>query len=233
MKMIFKSLKPLDYVLWGSSVILFVLTNVLLDSHNGLYTIAVIIGLTALIYTARGHVFGPLFMVIFSILYSLISLSMDYHSEFITYGSMTLPMSIVALYAWLKNPNKQNQNEVQTVILTHKEWIHGAFLTLVITTGFGIFMFWLNTPNLVVSTLSITTSFIAVYLTYKRSMFYALAYAANDIILIVLWAYAVRLDLAYLPILMCFGLFFIYDIYGLMSWSKMTKNQLRYSSKSV
>lgn len=39
-----------------------------------------------------------------------------------------------------------------------------------------------NTANIVPSTISVTTSFIAVYMTLRRNPFFALGYAANDVV---------------------------------------------------
>ena len=48
----------------------------------------------------------------------------------------------------------------------------------------------LNTPNLIFSTISVVTSFFAASLTMLRSSYYALGYASNDIVLIILWILA-------------------------------------------
>jgi nicotinamide riboside transporter PnuC len=75
------------------------------------------------------------------------------------------------------------------------------------------------------STLSVTTSFIAVYLTFRRSPYFALAYAANDIVLIVLWILAATKDVSYLSVMICFVLFLVNDVYGYISWRKMEQRQ--------
>ena len=102
--------------------------------------------------------------------------------------------------------------------------IFAILLAIVVT---GIFYFILkafHTANLVPSTISVTTSFLAVYLTYRRSEYFALAYAANDIVLIVLWGLASMDDSSYLSVLICFVVFLINDIYGFINWSRMKKN---------
>ena len=75
------------------------------------------------------------------------------------------------------------------------------------------------------STLSVTTSFIAVYLTFRRSPWFALAYAANDIVLIVLWILAALQDISYVSVIVCFAVFLVNDLYGFFSWLKMEKSQ--------
>jgi nicotinamide riboside transporter PnuC len=71
----------------------------------------------------------------------------------------------------------------------------------------------------------VTTSFIAVYLTARRSPFYAIAYAANDIVLIILWLLASISNPEYVTTVACFIVFLINDIYGFISWRRMEKRQ--------
>ena len=78
-----------------------------------------------------------------------------------------------------------------------------------------------NTANIIPSTLSVATSFIAVYLTFRRSPYFALAYAANDVVLIVLWTLAAVEDISYLSVIICFILFLVNDLYGFVSWKRM------------
>ena len=70
-----------------------------------------------------------------------------------------------------------------------------------------------------------TTSFVAAYLTFRRSPLYALAYAANDIVLIVLWVLASLEDISYISVTVCFVTFLVNDIYGFVSWNRMRKRQ--------
>ena len=83
-----------------------------------------------------------------------------------------------------------------------------------------------NTANIFFSTVSIATSFIACYLTFVRSPYYALAYAANDIVLIILWSFAAIENMSYIPMIVCFILFLVNDFYGFVSWRNMYKRQM-------
>jgi nicotinamide riboside transporter PnuC len=71
----------------------------------------------------------------------------------------------------------------------------------------------------------VTTSFIAVYLTFRRSPYFALAYAANDVVLIVMWTMAAAEDMRYLSVVICFLMFLVNDLYGFASWKRMEKRQ--------
>ena len=168
-------------------------------------------------------------MVIFSILYGIISYTFSYYGEMITYLGMTAPMAVFALISWLRNPYNGNKAEVKVNSLKKQETIFMFLLTAVITFGFYFILRYFHTANLIPSTLSVTTSFLAVYLTFRRSAYFALAYAMNDIVLIVLWILAALSDISYLSVIICFVAFLVNDIYGFINWLKMQKRQQRNS----
>ncbi len=217
-----------ELLLWSSSVFFILLSFCLFDRENYLTLIASLIGVTSLIYNAKGNPFGQVLMIIFSILYGIISLAFAYYGEMITYLGMTAPMALFALIAWLKNPFKENKSEVAVNKLRAKEAIFMIILTIAVTIVFYFILAAFHTANIILSTLSVTTSFLAVYLTFRRSEYFALAYAANDVVLIGLWIMAALEDLTYLSVAVCFVAFLINDIYGYISWRKMYLRQSRY-----
>ena len=165
-------------------------------------------------------------MIIFSLLYGIISYSFSYYGEMITYLGMTLPMAIIALISWLKNPYKGKKSEVKINSLDKKEYIFMSGLTLIVTIVFYFILEAFNTTNIIPSTISVTTSFIAVYLTFRRSPYFALAYATNDIVLIVLWVLASIENYTYIPVVFCFIAFLFNDLYGFIYWQKMKEKQM-------
>ncbi len=214
-----------DITLWSLSVFFIIISFCIFDRESYLTLCASLIGVTSLIFNAKGNPFGQLLMVIFSLLYGVISYSFSYYGEMITYLGMTMPMAVFALISWLKNPYKGNKAEVKVNSLTSKENIFMWIITTVITIIFYFILEHFNTANIVPGTISVTTSFLAVYLTFRRSPYFALAYAANDIVLIILWILASMLDIRYVSVLVCFVAFLFNDIYGFISWKKMKIRQ--------
>ncbi len=217
-----------DITLWLTSVILIITSFFLFDKENHLTLCASLIGVTSLIFNAKGNPFGQLLMVIFSLLYGIISYSFSYYGEMITYLGMTMPMAIFALISWLRNPFNGNKAEVRVNTINRKETIFMWLITALITVIFYFILEHFNTANILPSTLSVTTSFLAVYLTFKRSPYFAIAYAANDIILIVLWILASFYDVRYVSVVVCFTAFLANDIYGYISWQKMKIRQTNF-----
>ena len=137
---------------------------------------------------------------------------------------MDLPISIASIISWIRNPYKDTI-EVKINNLNKKQTIVLVISSIIVTIIFYFILKALNTENLYVSTISITTSFIASYLMFYRSRFYGLGYAANDVVLICLWTYASIRDVSYLPMVLCFLMFFINDIYALINWNRMYHKQ--------
>ena len=216
-----------ELTLWGTSVFLILISFFAFDRVNYLTLLASLIGATSLIFNAKGNPIGQGLMILFSLLYSVISYTFAYYGEMITYLGMTGPMALFALIAWLRNPFGGNKAEVAVNQLKKAELIFMWVLTAVVTVGFCFILDAFRTANLLPSTLSVTTSFVAVYLTFRRSPYFALAYAANDIILIVLWAMASMEDRSYISVLICFVMFLVNDLYGFASWKRMEKRQLQ------
>ena len=67
-------------------------------------------------------------------------------------------------------------------------------LTVAVTAVFYFILAALHTNRLIPSTLSVATSFLAAFLTFRRSALFAAAYAANDLVLVVLWGLAAAED---------------------------------------
>lgn len=109
----------LEITLWSSSVLLIVGSFCLFDRENILTLIASLIGVTSLIFNAKGNPFGQVLMVVFSLLYGIISYSFAYYGEMITYLGMTMPMAVFALISWLCNPYKGNKAVVLKGLSTY------------------------------------------------------------------------------------------------------------------
>ena len=215
-----------ELTLWGSSAGLILISFFLFDRVNFMTLAASLIGITSLIFSAKGNPAGPALMILFSLLYGIISYTFSYFGEMITYLGMTGPMALFALISWLRNPFHGNLAEVTVNRIGKWEYAGMYVLTALVTAGFYFILDYFDTANLIPSTLSVTTSFIAVYLTFRRSPYFALAYAANDVILIVLWIMAARADIRYLSVIICFVTFLVNDLYGFISWKRMEKRQM-------
>lgn len=214
-----------ELILWGASVALIIVSFFAVKNSDYLTLAASLVGATSLIFNAKGNPIGQVLIVAFSIMYGIISLSYKYYGEIITYLGMTAPMAVAALVSWIRNPYNGKRAEVRVNRINAKEMLFALCLTAGVTVAFYFILKEFHTANLIPSTISVATSFAAAYLTIRRSALYAVLYAMNDIVLIVLWLMASATDRAYLSVVVCFAIFLINDIYGFINWNRMHKNQ--------
>ena len=220
-----KELSRREWLLWLGSLAVVAFSNFASPDFDGLTMAAALIGATSLMFAAKGNVWSQVLTIVFSILYGIISYRFRYWGEMITYLGMTLPMAVWATVTWLKNPAGDHSGQVAIQTLNRRHAVGLLVFGTVITAFFYAILAALRTPNLFFSTVSIVTSFLAAALTMLRSSYYALGYAANDVVLIILWTLAALEDPAYLPVVVNFGIFLLNDLYGFLSWRKRELRQ--------
>lgn len=221
----FANLTKFEWSLWSCSVLVITLAFFLGGTMGVVSFIASLLGVTALIFVSKGDVTGQFILVVFAILYAVVSWEERYYGEMLTYVCMSAPAAVIAIVAWVRHPFKEDGSEVEVNHLQGREWTFLCFLTLVVTVIFYFVLGFFGTAQLIVSTVSVTTSFFASYLTFRRSPYYALAYAANDVVLIVLWMISALRDPAYFSMVACFVMFLFNDLYGFFNWLRMEKRQ--------
>ena len=223
MKNPFKTLTRFELALWITSLSV-IAGSAAVAGDGWLSTAASLVGVTALIFVAKGMVLGQVLTVVFAIFYGIVSFYLRYYGEMITYLLMTAPMAVVAIVTWLRHPYRDS-DEVEVAPMSRAKWLLLAVSTAAVTFVFYFILRAMGNASLAVSTLSIATSFAASALTFLRSEYYAAAYAANDIVLIILWVIAAIGDISYLPMVFCFVMFFANDLYGFVNWRRMKRKQ--------
>ena len=218
-----KRLKWYEYIIWISSVLIILISYIAFHIEEYMTLIASLVGVTGLIFLAKGDVLGQMLTVVFSILYAVVAYRFRYWGEMITYLGMTMPIAMAAVVTWLKNPYKKG--EVRVRHTSPKMWGILSITAIIVTVIFYYILRIFKTPNLIISSISVTTSFMAASLAMLRSSYYALFYAMNDIVLIVLWIFATAENISYLPMVLCFLCFLVNDLYGFINWEKMKKEQ--------
>ena len=140
-KLIIKYFSLGEILLWSLSVSLVILSFCIFDKKNYLMLIASLIGVTSLIFNAKGNPIDQALMILFSLLYGYISFKFKYYGEMLTYVCMTMPMAIFAFISWLKNPYNGKKAEVNVNHLSKREML---FMTVFAITLTFIFYFILK-----------------------------------------------------------------------------------------
>lgn len=217
----FKGFTKFEWALWAGSVAVVTCAHFAVLSTDYASLAASIVGVTSLIFAARGDPFAPVLFIAFAVIYAVISYFFGYYGEMIIYLAMQLPVSAVSLVTWRKNAEKHT---VKTAKFTPGKAAVMLVLNVAVTTGFYFLLKYFNTPNLIPSTISVTTSFAALFFMCLRLPQYALAYILNDIVMIVLWSLALAQNIDYISLVACFCIFLINDTYTFISWLRRAKN---------
>ena len=144
-----------ELVLWIGSVALIVAAFCIWDRVNFLTLAASLIGVTSLIFCAKGNPVGQVLIIIFAVLYGIISWMVAYYGEMITYVGMTAPMAVYALIVWLKNPFAGKRSEVKVNRLHAREYLFMFLLAAAVTAAFYFILEAFHTANLIPSTISV------------------------------------------------------------------------------
>lgn len=223
MKKTFKYFTIPEICLWAAMMCAVVTVFCIFPEKNYISLVSALICVTGLAFISKGYIVGQAICVVFSVFYGIVSFYLRYYGEMITYLGMTAPMAILTLIMWIKN--RFGKTAVVSINRTTKKHFIILFAaTVPVTVAFYFILRALGNANLIISTVSVATSFFAAGFIFLRSPFYGLAYAANDAVLIVLWSLAAADNLSYLTMVVNFCACFIYDIYGFFSW-RLIKNR--------
>ena len=205
----------------------------LIKEKNILTLISSTLGLLTVFFTAKGLFFAPFLNLVFCIIYTFIAYQNRYYGEMFIYIFIMLPLVTMSIINWYKNRNTET-SEVKINKISKKEYIYLFLISIGLTVALYFLLKVLNTAELLVSTISITTSAIATYLLLRRSSNYAIFYILNDIILIVLWGLVLfKSDVSVLPMVISFIVFLVSDSYGIFRWKRKEKEQNKSNDSDI
>lgn len=131
-----KNLSKREWLLWIGSLVIVVASNLLSPNVDLLTLVAALVGVTSLVFAAKGNVWAQILMIVFSIFYGIISFRFHYWGEMITYLGMSMPMAIWSTVTWIKNPSKENGAEVAIQKLDSKHGVALLLSAVIVTGGF-------------------------------------------------------------------------------------------------
>ena len=154
MKKLFNYFTLAEKLIWLISILIIILSFVIFDKTSYFNLIVSILGVTSLIFNAKGNFIGQIIGIVFCTCYGIISFSYSYYGEVITYLCMTLPFAIVSLVSWIRNPYKDKSNEVEINNVRLIELLYIFPAVILITFIFYFILKYFNTNNLLISTCS-------------------------------------------------------------------------------
>ncbi len=182
-------------------------------------------GIIGVLLCAKGLPLGQIIGLIIAILYSIVSYLNRFYGEMIIYLVYMVPMYIYTIITWKRHKSKRT-NTVEVSSIKWKEWVVVGVCSALVFVGIYFLLRALNTKELIISTLSIVDNIFAIYLLARRSKYGFVSYIVNDVILIILWGIPViQGNLLLLAMLFNPIMNLISDIYAVVNWTKMQKQQ--------
>lgn len=225
MKKIFLGYNLVDLILLSTGLI--VITSLSIVFKSPWYIlINTILGLLCVFTQAKGKVSTQFIGAIYFCFYIFISYSQRLYGEAILYLIIMLPMYIYGIIHWLRNRDKKDNVVIVRSNLSSKEWIFMSIGLIAISIGVFFLLKALNTEQLIISTLSFVSMLPAVYLLVRRCKWNQVAFLINDFIVPILWlAMALNGNFILIPLCVYHIFQIIYDVYGLINWIKLEKEQ--------
>lgn len=215
-----------EWTLWLLSITVITVGFAVSSERSVLSYLSSLAGVTCVIVNAKGNVAGQAISIIFALLYAIYAYQQHYYGEMLIYICLMLPIHIISIITWLRNKYNGNAHEVKINSLRPLEYVLTGFGAVAVTVAFYFLLGALKTDNLIVSTVSLTTSITAAYLMLRRCEFFSLLFIANDIVLIVLWSMKISTaGLQVLPSVIAFTMFLANDAYCFISWQKIKRRQ--------
>lgn len=214
-----------EWIIWLSSLLLLSIVFLLLPEKNIISYIASLIGATALIFTAKANPFGNILFIVFSILYAYNSFLLAYYGEVFNFLCINTVLSFCSFVSWIKNLDGYNRQETKINNTNIKSFAVNGLVSVFATLIMYFILKYFGTSNLIMSTFSVATNFMASLLMIQRSKYFSLAYAFNDVVVIFIWLLASFDNVANLTTAIYFFVTLINDIYIYINWKKIEKSQ--------
>ena len=186
--------------------------------------VASLVGVVGIILMSRGIIQAHCVYIAYSVLYIAVSVTSRYYGEAIIYGIVMLPIHIFSIISWKKNMTESKSVKISNS--NNKEFVIMALLSILLTVPFYFLLKYLKTDNLIIGTLSFCTSFVAALLMIRRSKYYAVIFAIDDVTSIILWGTHIWFGTyKYIPTLITVIVLAVNDTYSFICWLIRAKKQ--------
>lgn len=231
-----KSFSVMDWILlavsYAAIICSFVLSPYFGADRSVLSMITSFMGVVGILLIARGYVAAHYVYIVYSVLYTIVSIFSAYYGEAIIYCFLMLPTHIISIVSWKKHLAEGNSGSVNINKTSYKSTLLLVGLAIVLTVPFYFLLKALHTDNLLFSTLSFGTSLIAAVLMFRRVKYFSLVFAADDLFSILLWGAKIFSGtFRYVPILIVYFVALSNDTYSFAKWCIRYRIQKRGENK--
>lgn len=225
MKKEWRGYNLLDLFLLGIGIVSTLTVSIVF--HSEWYIVLnTLLGTLCVFTQAKGKVATQFIGIVYFCFYIFISYKQAFYGEAILYLIIMLPIYIYGAIHWLAHRDKKDEVVIVKSNLSWKEWLISGLCIAGVSVGVYFILKALNTSQLVVNILSFVSMLPAVYLLARRCKWNQVAFLINDFIVPILWIWlVVEGDLTFIPMVIYHVFQILYDLYGLIEWIKLEKQQ--------
>lgn len=227
----FKSFNLFDWIYLPLSLVAVMVVSIVFksDAYSTIYSM---ISLLSVFLLSKGLLIAPFCLIVSYVMYAIQSYYNALYGEAILNMFILLPIQVITIILWFRKHRAKNKQSTQSVIVNDikiKEWlcIIVATLALGVAAYFGLQA--LNTNYLILSTFTFVLPIVANYLILRGSLYQFVVYTIVNFFLIAIWLLPIFQGLPqganFVPMAVSFVSFTISDIYGLINWIKLRKQQ--------
>ena len=214
-----------EWILWILTVGPVLAVFLLIPNPDWLTLFSSVIGITSILFIAKGWVLGEFLTAVFTGFYGAVSAVNGFYGEVLSAFGIALPLSVLSIIAWIRHPFS-NSGEVEVgERISKKQIVLILTLTPLIAVSFLYILRAFGTVNAEIGAVSVSLNSAAAFMKIARNPYFPLVYGVNDLVLITLWVLASLSDSANLPMVACFLGFLVSDLYAWISWRKMKARQ--------
>ena len=227
LKAFFKSFTAFDIVYLSLSIPLLIVVSILCGS-DVLTTIYSIIAVLGVFLLTKGNFAAPILLLVAYCIYAYLSYRGALFGETIIYCALLIPIQIATIITWfVKKKKDNNQFIIGKVRLGH----FLIALTMAAVGGVGAYFLLraFNTSQLILSTITLVVSVLCNYFSLLKSEYAFIGFILNNVLFALLWLLPLlqgqEFGLSVLPMVVSGVLFCLLNIKGLITWTKMKKQQ--------
>ncbi len=221
-----------DWTLFEKTwLLVFTIINIYLffawkDSIVGL--IASLTGMICVVLVAKGKISNYYFGIVNVLLYAYIAYQSMYYGEVMLNLFYFFPIQFVGIYFWIRNKNKKKgKDNVKVKILTNKEKILWALLSIVGVFLYGLVLKLLGGNLPFIDSTSTVLSVIAMVLMIRRATVQWILWIIVDVVSVYMWFQVLFQGGNDISMLVMWSAYLVNAVYGYFNWKKMEKEDGR------
>lgn len=220
----FKNWTTLDYA-WLVIANAIILGLSLYWQDSVISIISAITGVTCVIFVSKGMMANYIVGAINVALYAYLAFKSRIYGDFMLNAFYYFPMQFIGLYMWSKARDKEEDHEIRSKALDHKQRIILFLVSIATILVYAEILKLLGGNVPIIDSTSTVLSVIAMILMVKQYLEQWYLWVIVNVVSIIVWVISLSEGSGDVATLIMWILFLLNSLYGLWNWKKENKKQ--------